>query len=75
IEPIDQPSMGGEDFAEYLSRAPGCLARLGVAPPEGRAEMLHSPRFDVDERAIGLGAKILGRAVLEANRLVGGHEQ
>ncbi|RMF21546.1 MAG: amidohydrolase [Deltaproteobacteria bacterium] len=62
IEDIPAASMGGEDFADYLAHAPGCLMRLGVGRPDGSTEMLHSPRFDLDESAIGIGARILARA-------------
>ncbi|QDU64476.1 putative hydrolase YxeP [Planctomycetes bacterium Pan216] len=63
-EHIPQPSMGGEDFSAYLREVPGCLMRLGVADGRHRAEPLHSPRFDIDERALALGAKLLARAVV-----------
>ena len=64
VEEIRLPSMGGEDFSGYLTRAPGCLLRLGVAGPDGPAHHLHSPLFDVDERALTLGAKILARSAV-----------
>jgi amidohydrolase len=48
-------SMGGEDFAWYLDRVPGALARLGVAAP-GRASFdLHQADFDIDESALAIG--------------------
>jgi amidohydrolase len=55
-----EQSLGGEDFAWYLQQVPGALARLGVAAPgsEGTFD-LHRPEFDVDERAIGVGARVL----------------
>ena len=58
-------SMGGEDFSWYLEQVPGALARLGV----GRAapEMdLHRPTFDVDERAIDVGVRLLVQTALTA---------
>jgi amidohydrolase len=60
-----EQSLGGEDFAWYLQRVPGALARLGVAPP-GTAGVLdlHRSDFDVDERSIGIGARLLLGAVL-----------
>jgi amidohydrolase len=62
-----EQSLGGEDFAWYLQRVPGALARLGVAPPgtEGTLD-LHRSEFDVDERAIGIGARVLAAAALHA---------
>jgi len=67
VHPIARPSMGGEDFAHYLAHVPGSMFRLGCAPagaPAGAAPPLHSPRFDVDERALPLGAKVLARAAV-----------
>jgi len=65
-------SLGGEDFAWYLDRVPGALARLGVRSPEDpngpvdlhRPVDLHSGSFDVDERAIGVGVRVLAQAAL-----------
>ena len=64
ITQITQPSMGGEDFSGYLTKVPGALLRLGVAPPGFAAPFLHAPDFDIDERAIAIGARILLRAAL-----------
>ena len=35
VKPIARPSMGGEDFANYLAHVPGSMFRLGCAV-EGR---------------------------------------
>lgn len=61
-------SMGGEDFAWYLRARPGALARLGTAEPghEGRRD-LHQGGFDVDERAIPAGVRLLAAAALLAS--------
>ncbi|HEY8503429.1 MAG TPA: amidohydrolase [Gemmataceae bacterium] len=68
VLPIPRPSMGGEDFAAYLHHAPGCLLRLGVAGGGPTGHFLHSPRFDIDERALAVGAKILARAAVLLSR-------
>lgn len=47
-----EPSMGGEDFSNYLSRVPGALFRLGNG---GSGGDLHSPSFHLDEAVIGFG--------------------
>ncbi len=53
-------SLGGEDFAWYLDKVDGALARLGVRAPGGAALYdLHQSSFDVDERCIGIGASLL----------------
>lgn len=63
---IERPSLGGEDFGAYLAHAPGSLMRLGVAAPNADGwPLLHSSRFDIDERALGLGVKILVRAAVQ----------
>lgn len=64
LEIVPQPSMGGEDFAFYLDHVPGAMFRLGCASPEAGSAPLHSPHFDIDERALVLGARILARAVV-----------
>lgn len=47
-----EASMGGEDFAHYLSRVPGALFRLGGGVFGGD---LHAPSFCLDEASIGFG--------------------
>jgi amidohydrolase len=49
-----EPSMGGEDFANYLAVTPGALFRLGSS---GRGHDLHSPGFVIDEGSIGFGVR------------------
>ena len=57
-------SLGGEDFAWYLHLVPGALARLGTRAPDGPAVGdLHQPTFDIDERAIGAGVRVLAAVV------------
>lgn len=65
VRQIAKPSMGGEDFANYLSRVPGSMFRLGCAPLGMSAPPLHSPLFDIAEESLGLGSKILARSVVE----------
>lgn len=56
-------SLGGEDFGWYLEKTPGAMVRLGVrAPGSTVVHDLHQPGFDVDEAAIGVGARLLAGA-------------
>jgi amidohydrolase len=71
LEDIPLPSMGGEDFSGLLKLAPGCLLRLGVAPPDGPGPFLHSPHFDIDERALVIGAKVLAHSAVLLSELYG----
>ncbi|BCO08467.1 peptidase M20 [Desulfolithobacter dissulfuricans] len=50
------PSLGGEDFAFYQQRIPGCLVRFGGACTTRETGPAHSSRFDFDEAVLGLGA-------------------
>jgi amidohydrolase len=43
---------------------PGALARLGTRTPGGRTFDLHRGDFDVDERAIAVGIRLLTAAAL-----------
>lgn len=61
---IDLPSMGGEDFAIYQQTTPGSMLRLGCAKPGQKTAFLHSPYFDIDERALALGSQILLQSAL-----------
>ena len=59
-------SLGGEDFAWYLEHVPGAMGRLGTRTPGGPTYDLHQAAFDVDERAIGVGVRVLTSAALAA---------
>lgn len=59
-----EPSMGGEDFANYLSSVPGALLRLGSSSDPGHVSDLHSPSFKLDEATIGVGIRAGVAAVL-----------
>ncbi len=58
---LTEQSLGGEDFAWYLSRVPGAMVRLGTRVPGGPAHDLHQGDLVVDERAIGIGVRVLAR--------------
>ncbi len=59
-------SLGGEDFAWYLEKVPGAMARLGTRTPGKSSYDLHQGRFDVDERCIAVASHVLARAALDA---------
>ena len=64
---IDVPSLGAEDFAFYQEVIPGAIVRLGAAMPDKSKRVpLHSSHFDIDERALAIGAKFLARSALMA---------
>ena len=60
-----EQSLGGEDYGWMLEKVPGALARLGVRRTgEEPAGDLHQAAFDVDERCIETGIRLLAGAVL-----------
>jgi amidohydrolase len=60
-------SWGGDDFAWYTQQVPGAYLRLGTHDPAAGRPMLdlHVGHFDVDERAIGVGVRLLVAVVEE----------
>jgi len=57
--PVPKPSMGGEDFAYYLEKIPGCFFLVGVEPPgSGPYPPLHSDRYDFSDPAIAIGMRM-----------------
>ncbi len=59
-----RPSLGGEDFAFFLGRIPGCLVRFGASTKNEETGLAHSSRFDFDEGVLPLGASWLARVAL-----------
>ena len=62
---LSPQSMGGEDFGWFADRLPIALARLGTHGG-GEPLDLHRGTFDVDERAIGVGVRLMTRTALLA---------
>ena len=63
---LQKPSLGAEDFAEFLKDIPGAMFRLGVSSSNGCAP-LHSSKFDPDERAIAVGIKVITESIVKLN--------
>jgi hippurate hydrolase len=68
VVPFGITNMGGEDFAFYLERIPGCFLRFGARAPGEEPTAAHSPRFDVAEGAILVGAAVLAECARVASR-------
>lgn len=70
LVPLGTTNMGGEDFAAYMERIPGCFMRVGARESGSRAIPAHSPAFYADEGALFVGAAVLAEAArLGAQRL------
>lgn len=59
VEDLDL-RMAAEDFAWYSQQVPGCFFRLGTGNKErGITSGVHTSTFDIDERALEVGAGLM----------------
>ena len=63
---LQKPSLGAEDFAEFLNYVPGAMFRLGVRGKIG-CSPLHSAEFNPDEDAIRTGIELITDIIIELN--------
>jgi amidohydrolase len=62
---LDEPSMGGEDFAYFVNEVPGMMFRLGTGnKAKGIVHPWHHPKFDIDEKGLWIGAAVMARATM-----------
>ena len=67
--PAARPTMGGEDFAYYLERVPGCFFMVGLMPPGREAHPgLHTDRFDFTDAALKTGITLMCELVRRFGR-------
>lgn len=66
VQLINRPSMGSEDFACFLQSVPGVMFRLGCSDDLASAKGLHTPSFDIDEKSLGIGVRIMARTAIMA---------
>ncbi|MGH7719377.1 MAG: M20 metallopeptidase family protein [Gemmatimonadaceae bacterium] len=71
LVPLGGVNMGGEDFAFYQERMPGCFLRIGAREPGGERTAAHSPRFHAAEGSVVVGAAVLA----ESARVASGEAQ
>ncbi len=67
----EPPSLGAEDFADYLAVVPGCMIGLGVKRPRQKPRPLHTATFDIDEAALPIGARLFGHLLLACSDYAG----
>ena len=54
------PSMASEDMSFFLQKVPGCYFFVGAGVDDAAVNTPHhNPRFDIDERALDIGLKVL----------------
>ena len=58
--------MTAEDFSFFANEIPGCFYRLGTSSPDSDLghSGLHTPTFDIDERALEIGAGLMAYAAV-----------
>jgi hippurate hydrolase len=66
LVPLGTTNMGGEDFAFYLEKIPGCFLRIGAREPGGEHRAAHTPRFYPAEEALFIGAAVLAQCARAA---------
>jgi len=59
---LGRPLTVSDDFAEFLTRIPGCYFMLGARPDGDTPPAHHSPTFRIDEAALPVGVKVLAGA-------------
>ena len=59
---LGRPLTVSDDFAEFLTRIPGCYFMLGARPEGDAPSAHHSPGFRIDEAALPVGVKVLAGA-------------
>jgi amidohydrolase len=65
VQRIENPTMGGEDFAYYGKHVPACFFFLGLRPGNSdRYPALHQPDFDFNDDAIATGVEVMCRMAL-----------
>jgi amidohydrolase len=73
--PVARPSMGGEDFAYYLQKVPGCFFLVGVEPLNtAQHPSLHTDTYDFTDDAIQVGMRMFCALILSGGVVAGVEE-
>ncbi len=67
----EHPSMGSEDFSFFLNHVPGAFVRIGARDEDWEPLPLHSPAFDIDEKALAVGTRFYDQVVRTAHATLG----
>lgn len=67
---IPVPSMGSEDFANYLDYLPGALVRVGTSSGKRTSHPLHDASFDIDESSLAPAVQLMSGVLLNHHRNV-----
>ena len=72
LVPLETLNMGGEDFAHYLEKLPGCFLRIGAREPGSDFIPAHTPRFYAADESIFVGAAVLAETARLASAALAG---
>ena len=60
-----EPTMGGEDFADFANEVPGFFYRLGMVKPGTESGGHHTPNFMADNSCVPIGMKAMSMLLLD----------
>jgi amidohydrolase len=63
VEILQKPSMGGEDFAEYLNYVPGNFIYIGTSKDKYTSYPWHHSNFNINEAALPKASKYIAYTV------------
>ena len=65
VRVVEEPfGLGGEDFGYMTHVVPGTMLFLGSRITDEKSRHLHSPFFDIDERALPFGVSIMAETIV-----------
>jgi hippurate hydrolase len=68
LVPLGTINMGGEDFAYYMERIPGCFLRIGAREEGAEPIPAHSSKFYAAEESLFVGAAVLAETARVASK-------
>lgn len=69
LRTLPVPNLGGEDFAFYLEKVPGCFVRIGGRRSDQEPVPAHTSRFLPDDGAVLVGAAVLAEIARAGSRI------
>jgi amidohydrolase len=61
-----EPVLASDDMSLFLEQRPGCYFRVGAAPVGGPGPAHHSPKFEINEGSLLVGARVAASVLLHA---------
>ncbi|MFQ5707945.1 MAG: M20 family metallopeptidase [bacterium] len=74
LVPLGFLNLGGEDFAFYSEKTPGCFLRIGARELGGAIVPAHSPAFYAADGSLFIGAAVLAQTARVASAALAGEK-